>query len=153
MVNVTNLTPPGSDAPPLRRVAREISTRLRISVKAVDTNVYPGGGGESGYARDRILDNYGYYSVNGPPNNETTHAHGILSYIDESHDLTICTYPSSEYFFFFKGSIQAVVSEDSAGGHTYIVWTGTTAGDERSENFRLRGGGKALLLICWRRSF
>ena len=94
-----------------------------------------------GYARDRILDEYGYYSVNGPPNNETTHAHGILTYIDESHELTMCAYPSSEYFFLFKGSVQVVVSEADVGGHTYFVWTGESAGDERSENFRLRGGG------------
>ena len=125
----------------LRRVSREMPTRLRLSVKAVDTNVYPGGGGESGYARDRILDEYGYYSVNGPPNNETTHAHGLLTYIDESHELTMCAYPSSEYFFLFKGSVQVVVSEADVGGHTYFVWTGESAGDERSENFRLRGGG------------
>ena len=90
-------------------------TRLRISVKAVDTNVYPGaGGGEPGYIRSRVLDTYGYYSVNGPPNNETTHAHGVVTYIDESHDLAMCAYPSSEYFFLFKGSIQAVVAEDDA---------------------------------------
>lgn len=133
----------------VRRVMREMPTRLRISVKAVDTNIYPGGGGESGYVRNRILDNYGYYSINGPPNNETTHAHGFLSYMDESHDLVFCAYPSSEYFFVFKGSIQAVVSEDGPvdaegnviSGHTYLVWTGMAAGDERSENFRLRGGG------------
>ena len=70
---------------------------------------------ESGQLRDRILDNYGYYSINGPPNNETTHAHGSLTYIDESHDITMCAYPSSEYFFLFKGSVQAVVSEYKAG--------------------------------------
>ena len=125
----------------LRRVSREMPSRLRLSVKAVDTNVYPGGGGESGYARDRILDEYGYYSVNGPPNNETTHAHGVITYIDESHELTMCVYPSSEYFLLFKGSVQVVVSDPVVGGHTYFVWTGQAAGDERSENFRLRGGG------------
>ena len=35
--------------------------------------------------------------------------------MEESHDITMCAYPSSEYFFLFKGSVQAVVSEHKAG--------------------------------------
>lgn len=130
----------------LRRVTREIPTQLHVNIVAVD-NAYFESGANSGYPRDLVLESYGYYSVNGPPNNETTHLHGSLSFIDESHDLTMCVYPSSEYFLYFRGSIQVTVwgeeksSLDVVSRYTYLVWTGKSAQDERSENFRLRGGG------------
>lgn len=130
----------------LRRVTREIPTQVHVDIVAVD-NAYFASGANSGYPRDLVLESYGYYSVNGPPNNETTHLHGSLTFIDESHDLTMCVYPSSEYFLYFKGSIQVTVwgeeksSLDVVSRYTYLVWTGKSAQDERSENFQLRGGG------------
>lgn len=132
----------------LRRVSREMPTKLRISVSALDSSLLESRN-EAGYARDAVLDSYGYYSINGAPNNETTHAHGSLSYSDESHDLAMCAYPRAEYFFHFKGAIQAAVSEEEKetgsgrifGSYTYIAWAGRSATDERSENLRLRGGG------------
>jgi hypothetical protein len=101
--------------------------------------------------KDTGLDNYGYYSVNGPPNNETTHAHGTLSYAEESHHVIMCAYASSEYFFHFRGSLQVEVYEDHSDKHhgnvnrTYVAWTGYSAEDERAENVVLSGGGMVLL--------
>lgn len=134
----------------LRRVARKLPSRLQIKMQALSARKSLSVEfGIKFSKRDTVLQNYGYYSINGPPHNETTHAHGILSYDDESHDVTLCAYASSEYYFFFRGSMQVKVSENhitgSAGvpSQTYIAWTGVDAEDERSESIVLRGGGMA----------
>lgn len=136
----------------VRRVNRELPSQLHIRLLAFDPKMFSDTGFKAAYnLKDTGLDNYGYYSVNGPPNNETTHAHGTLSYAEESHHVIMCAYASSEYFFHFRGSLQVEVYEDHSDKHhgnvnrTYVAWTGYSAEDERAENVVLSGGGMVLL--------
>ena len=88
----------------VRRLERRLPTRLRVSVSATDVSRFDGSAEElspeefpldaSAYARrDEVVDTYAYYSVNGPPGNETTHLADALSYRGETHDATMCAYP------------------------------------------------------------
>jgi hypothetical protein len=128
----------------IRRVERELPTQLYIS--ASNLHPYPfEGDDEYRFVNSETGNVHGYYSINGPPNNETSHVFGFVSYKDELHVLTMCAYPSLEYFVFFKGSIQVIISDvfdgDASEGKVYIAWKGTGLEDERAETFRLKYGG------------
>ena len=142
----------------LRRLERRLPTRVRVSVSATDASIFdaarvsePGSSSPSAMTharRDAVMDEYGYYSVNGPPNNETTHLSDTLTYRGETHDATMCAYPGQEYFFHFKGALRAVVADESlfvaenvTARNAYVAWEGFSVDDERSENVKLRGGG------------
>jgi len=132
----------------LRRLTRESPTRMFISVTSLASDDSLMEKSEFGTIPSSALDVHGYYSVNGPPNNETTHFSGFISYPDESHTLTMCAYPSSEYFVTFSGTIRVVLSEhplnedlDYSKETIYLVWTGSGRHDVRMENIRLRAGG------------
>ena len=143
----------------VRRLERRLPTRLRVSVSATDVSRFDGSAeepdinmfplGASAYARrDEVVDTYAYYSVNGPPGNETTHLADALSYRGETHDATMCAYPGAEYFFHFKGALRAVVADESlfesrnvTKHNAYVAWEGKDGDDERSETVKLRGGG------------
>ena len=142
----------------LRRLERRLPTRVRVSVSATDASIFdasrtsePGSSIPSAMTharRDAVMDEYGYYSVNGPPNNETTHLSDTLTYRGETHDATMCLYPGQEYFFHFKGALRAVVADESlfvaknvTARNAYVAWEGFSVDDERSENVKLRGGG------------
>ncbi len=133
----------------LRRLSRELPTRMFVSVTSLASNDPLIARSEFGLTHDSALDAQGYYSVNGPPNNETTHLFGFLSNSDESHTLTMCAYPSSEYFVTFRGSIRIVLSDypfnedlTDSKERIYMVWTGSGAHDVRMENIHIRAGGR-----------
>jgi len=137
----------------VRRLERRLPTRLRVSVSSTDASRFDGSAefyqGSSAHARrDEVVDAYAYYSVNGPPGNETTHLADALSYRGETHDATMCAYPGAEYFFHFKGALRAVVADESlfesrniTKHNAYVAWEGKDGDDERSETVKLRGGG------------
>ena len=140
----------------VRRLERRLPTRLRVSVSSTDASRFDGSAeepwflpGASEHARrDEVVDAYAYYSVNGPPGNETTHLADALSYRGETHDATMCAYPGAEYFFHFKGALRAVVADESlfesrniTKHNAYVAWEGKDGDDERSETVKLRGGG------------
>ena len=133
-----------------RKLERKVSTRVRVSVEAIDIPaenynalLYP-----TDNKADTILDEYGYYTINGPPNNETTHVSEQLTYPGEQHDFTMCAYPGQEYFMAFFGKLKVIVADDALFEqtnltklNTYISWTGSTTDSSRSENFKLKGSG------------
>ena len=90
-------------------------------------------------SHDLVIEEYGAYSVNGPPYNETTHFAGVLTYLGEVHELVMCAYPSVEYFVHFEGSMQATVKDSNS--YLYIGYTGKTVEDSLSRTFTLRGPG------------
>ena len=90
-------------------------------------------------SRDLVLLNYGRYSINGPPYNETTHFSGELTYFGEEHEVTMCAHPSVDYFVKFEGSMQAMVKDST--NHLYFGYTGSSATDSTARTFRIRGPG------------
>lgn len=90
-------------------------------------------------SRDLVLLNYGRYSINGPPYNETTHFSGELTYFGEEHEVTMCAHPSVDYFVKFEGSMQAMVKDST--NHLYFGYTGSSATDSMARTFRIRGPG------------
>ena len=129
----------------VRRLERRLPTRVRVSVSAVSETSDAQLGS---FVEDAVAREYGYYSVNGPPNNETTHLADALRYRGETHDATMCAYPGQEYFFHFKGALRAVVADEAlflaknvTARTAYVAWQGAGVDDERSENVKLRGGG------------
>lgn len=90
-------------------------------------------------SHDLVIEEYGSYSVDGPPYNETTHFSGILTYVGEVHELTMCAYPSVEYFVRFEGAMQATVKDSN--NFLYIGYTGSTASDSLSRTFKISGPG------------
>ena len=128
----------------IRRVEKELPKQLYISVKS---NLHPNtfeDVDEYSFGNGNMAISHGYYSINGPPNNETSHAFGFVSYSDETHVLTMCAYPSLEYFVIFKGPIHVIISDvfHQVKGNVYISWKGTGPGDERAETFRLKDEGE-----------
>ena len=94
---------------------------------------------KSAESHDLVIEEYGSYSINGPPYNETTHFSGVLTYVEETHELTMCAYPSVDYFVKFQGAMQAMVKDSD--NYLYIGYTGSSAEDGLSQTFRLRGPG------------
>ena len=90
-------------------------------------------------SHDLVIEEYGAYSIDGPPYNETTSFSGILTYFGEVHEVTMCAYPSVDYFVRFDGAMQATVKDSS--NYLYIGYTGATAEDTLSRTFRIRGPG------------
>ena len=90
-------------------------------------------------SHDLVIEEYGAYSVNGPPYNETTHFSGVLTYVGEVHELVMCAYPSVEYFVHFEGAMQATVKDSN--NYLYVGYTGKTVEDSLSRTFKLRGPG------------
>ena len=89
-------------------------------------------------SHDLVIEEYGSYSVNGPPYNETTHFSGVLTYFGEIHELVMCAYPSVEYFVKFEGAMQATVKDAS---YLYFGYTGATVDNSLARTFRIRGPG------------
>ena len=90
-------------------------------------------------SHDLVLLNYGRYSINGPPYNETTHFSGELTYFGEEHEITMCAHPSVDYFVKFEGSMQAMVKDST--NHLYFGYTGSSVTDSMARTFRIRGPG------------
>lgn len=90
-------------------------------------------------SHDLVIEEYGAYSIDGPPYNETTSFSGILTYFGEVHEVTMCAYPSVDYFVRFDGAMQATVKDSN--NYLYIGYSGATAEDTLSRTFRIRGPG------------
>jgi len=93
----------------------------------------------SAASHDLVIEEYGAYSVNGPPYNETTSFSGVLTHFGEVHELVMCAYPSVEYFVRFEGAMQATVKDSN--NYLYIGYTGKSVEDSLSRTLKLRGPG------------
>lgn len=128
----------------VRQLELEDPVVLALTVTGVGSYDHDTGVDGANARPGRWQDQYeaGYYSINGPPHNETFHVADYIMYHGEEHEVRLCSYPSQSTFFFFKGAVSATVA-DERDGHVYLTWRGAHAWHERSETVRLRAPGCA----------
>ena len=88
--------------------------------------------------------NIGQYSVDGGPDNTTSHISDHLTYAGETHELNFCSYPSALYTFHFRGQVNASVSEAasaSGSGSVLMAYRGLHTHSERQSVWQLAGPG------------
>ena len=88
--------------------------------------------------------NIGQYSVDGGPDNTTSHISDHLTYAGEAHDINFCSYPSALYTFHFRGQVNASVSEAasaSGSGSVLMAFRGLHTHSERQSVWQLAGPG------------